>query len=68
MRFEFSERLISNESKVLEKTHHILDEAVNDMDFGIILYSVTVILEDAMQTIIELTGENVFGEIISKFF
>ena len=38
------------------------------MDFGIILYSVTVILEDAMQTIIELTGENVFGEIISKFF
>ena len=69
-KFEPSEALISNERQLLalKKAHHILDEAVNDMDSGITLDAVTVLLEDAMQTIMELTGENVSEEIINKVF
>ena len=69
-KFEPSEALISNERQLLalKKAYRILDETINDIDSGVTLDAVTVLLEDAMQTIMELTGENVSEEVINKVF
>ena len=69
-KFEPYQASISNERQLLalKKAKAIIEEAINDVNRGITLDAITVLLEDAVKAIMELTGENTSEEVINKVF
>lgn len=53
---------------VLKRAISSLEKAVNELDRGITLDAVTVLVNEALQIIGELTGENVTEEVINNIF
>lgn len=68
--FEPSESSISNERQLLliKKIHNILENITKDIKFGITLDAITVLIHDAINLIMEITGENATEEVVNNIF
>ena len=51
-----------------ENALHSVDEAISALSMGITLDAVTVIIEDAINSLLELTGERVTEAVVDKVF
>lgn len=69
-KFDPADALISNERQLdaLKNVEKALKEAINELESGITLDAVTVLLQDATEIFMELTGESVSEAVISKVF
>ncbi len=69
-KFDPSDTVISNERQLtaLKKATEILEEIINQLDFGITLDAVTVLMQDALGVFMEFTGENVSEAVVNKVF
>ncbi len=65
-----SETVISNERQLasLKKAKSILEEAIKELEIGITLDAVTVLLQDALVLFMEFTGESVSEAVVNKVF
>ena len=68
--FDPSDTVVCNERQLLalKKAVEILEEIINQLDFGITLDAVTVLIQDTLSVFMELTGENVSEAIVNKVF
>lgn len=68
--FDPSDAVISNERQLtaLKKALEILEEIINQLDLGITLDAVTVLMQDALGVFMEFTGENVSEAVVNKVF
>ena len=62
--------LIYNERQrsLTMKTTSCINEAIEALDIGLTLDAVTVLIEEAISCLCELTGERVTDEVIDKVF
>lgn len=69
-KFDPSDTVISNERQLtaLKKATEILEEIINQLNFGITLDAVTVLMQDALGVFMEFTGENVSEAVVNKVF
>lgn len=69
-RLDASQGLLANERQrdAAEKAKLYISEAAEALDSGITLDAVTIILEDAVQALLELTGESVNDTIVDTVF
>ncbi len=67
---EPSEALISNERQftAMKRAFEMLDSAAEDLESGITLDAVTVLIQNAVSELMSLTGENVNIETVNKIF
>lgn len=65
-----SQGILANERQKLDaqKALDSLNEAVSALDCGITLDAVTVIIEDAINSLLELTGERAHEAVVDKVF
>lgn len=65
-----SETVISNERQlsILKNANSILQGAILDISQGVTLDAVTVLIQEAIDSIMQLTGENVTEEVVNKIF
>lgn len=65
-----SDVMISNERQLnaLKKAQNVIDKAVNELEIGVTLDAVTVLLQDATELLMELTGKSVSEAVIDKVF
>lgn len=68
--FDPSDTVISNERQLtaLKKASELLEEIIRQLDFGITLDAVTVLMQDALGVFMEFTGENVSEAVVNKVF
>lgn len=68
--FDPSDAVISNERQLiaLKKATEILEDIVNQLNLGITLDAVTVLMQDALSIFMEFTGENVSEAVVNKVF
>ena len=68
--FDPSDAVISNERQLtaLKKASGILEEIIRQLDLGITLDAVTVLMQDALGVFMEFTGENVSEAVVNKVF
>ena len=52
----------------LKKAAEILEEIINQLNLGITLDAVTVLMQDALSIFMEFTGENVSEAVVNKVF
>ena len=69
-KFDPSDTVISNERQLtaLKKATEILEEIINQLDLGITLDAVTVLMQDVLGVFMEFTGENVSEAVVNKVF
>lgn len=67
---EPSDVVISSERQLylLKKVKEIIENAISETDFGMTLDAITVLLQDAMEFLMNFTGENVSEEIVNRVF
>lgn len=67
---EPSELLISNERQLsaVVNASEIISGAISDLSIGVTLDAVTVLVQNAIESLMTLTGENVNSETVSKIF
>ncbi len=68
--FDPSDAVISNERQLmaLKKATEILEDIINQLNLGITLDAVTVLMQDALSIFMEFTGENVSEAVVNKVF
>lgn len=68
--FDPSDTVISNERQLiaLKKASEILEEIIKQLDFGVTLDAITVLMQDALSIFMEFTGENVSEAVVDKVF
>ncbi len=65
-----SDVVISSERQLnsLKKVKEIIENSINETDFGMTLDAITVLLQDAMEILMNFTGENASEEIVNRVF
>lgn len=68
--FDPSDTVISNERQLiaLKKAVEILEEIIIQLNMGITLDAVTVLMQDVLSIFMEFTGENVSEAVVNKVF
>ncbi len=69
-KFDSSDALISNERQLssLKNAENIINKAMSELESGVTLDAVTVLLQDAAEMLMQLTGESVSEAVINKVF
>lgn len=69
-KFDPSEAVISNERQLysLKKAKSILNQVLSELEIGITLDAITVLLQDALDLFMEFTGEKASEAIVNKVF
>lgn len=69
-KFDPSQAVISNERQLysLQQAKDILEKAFSELDFGVTLDAITVLLQDALDLFMEFTGEKASDAVIDKVF
>lgn len=69
-KFDPSDAVISNERQLLtlKKAKDTIEEAVKELDLGLTLDAVTVLLQDTLNLFMEFTGENVNEAVVNRVF
>ncbi len=69
-KFDPSESVISNERQLysLKKAKSILNQVLSELEIGITLDAITVLLQDVLDLFMEFTGEKASEAIINKVF
>ena len=67
---EPSDVVISSERQLnsLKKVKEIIENSIYETDFGMTLDAITVLLQDAMEILMNFTGENASEEIVNRVF
>ena len=67
---EPSDVVISSERQLnsLKKVEEVIENSINETDFGMTLDAITVLLQDAMEILMNFTGENASEEIVNRVF
>ena len=67
---EISQESVGNERQllILKKVQDILDSSVSDLENNITLDAISVLIYDAVNLLMELTGENATDLVINKVF
>lgn len=67
---EPSDVVISSERQLnsLKNVKEIIEKSIDETDFGMTLDAITVLLQDAMEILMNFTGENVSEEIVNRVF
>ena len=69
--FSYASDVISyneRQRNLIEKTKAVVDEAIKALNLGETLDAVTVLIEEAIRYLAELTGENVTDEVVDRVF
>lgn len=69
--FSYASDVISyneRQRNLIEKTKAVIDEAIKALNLGETLDAVTVLFEEAIRYLAELTGENVTDEVVDRVF
>lgn len=69
--FSYASDVISyneRQRNLIEKTKAVIDEAIKALNIGETLDAVTVLIEEAIRYLAELTGENVTDEVVDRVF
>ena len=68
--FEPSEALVCNERQLteLKKSHAMLKKAISELELGVTLDAVTVLLQDVIEVFMEFTGERASETVVNKIF
>lgn len=69
--FSYASDVVSyneRQRNLIEKTKTIMDEATNALNIGETLDAVTVLIEEAVGYLAELTGESVTDEVVDRVF
>lgn len=67
---EPSDVVISSERQLnsLKKVKEIIEKSIEETNFGMTLDAITVLLQDAMEILMNFTGENACEEIVNRVF
>lgn len=67
---EPSDVVISSERQLnsLKKVKEIIEKSIEETNFGMTLDAITVLLQDAMEILMNFTGENASEEIVNRVF
>lgn len=67
---EPSDVVISSERQLnsLKNVKEIIEKSIDETDFGMTLDAITVLLQDAMEILMNFTGENASEEIVNRVF